>query len=102
MKHLSAICLIGTILLSGYAAAQESDSEADLAQQLANPVSSLISVPFQLNHDRNIGPLDDGDRWTLNIQPVILAPHDRGSEEYEVVDDVIVYRFRYADGICLI
>jgi len=31
----------------------------------------LISVPFQLNYDTDIGPADDGDRWVLNIQPVI-------------------------------
>ena len=41
-----------------------------LAEQLANPISNLISVPFQFNYDCCYGPAD-GDRFTLNIQPVI-------------------------------
>ncbi len=46
------------------------DQAAELAKQLNNPVSSLISVPFQANEDFNIGPAG-GNRFILNIQPVI-------------------------------
>jgi hypothetical protein len=52
------------------ATAAEVDEAADLAKKLNNPISSLISVPFQSNWDFNIGPAD-GTRYTLNIQPVI-------------------------------
>jgi hypothetical protein len=45
--------------------------ETNLAMQLSNPVAALISVPMQLNYDQDIGPGDDGDRWLLNVQPVI-------------------------------
>lgn len=49
--------------------ARESDEE--LAKKLSNPIASLISVPAQLNYDESIGPLRDGSRTILNIQPVI-------------------------------
>jgi hypothetical protein len=49
--------------------ASGSDAEA-LAKQLNNPIADLISVPFQLNRDQNLGRAD-GDRWTLNVQPVV-------------------------------
>lgn len=32
------------------------------------------------------------------IKPIILAPHDPGSEEFEVIDGVTIYRFRYAEN----
>lgn len=51
------------------AAAAGSDTAA-LAEKLANPISNLISVPFQANYDCCYGPAD-GDKFTLNIQPVI-------------------------------
>ena len=53
------------LITSGHA-----QSDSDLANKISNPVSDLISVPFQYNYDCCFGVLD-APRHTLNIQPVI-------------------------------
>lgn len=63
------------------------DAAAALAQQLANPVASLISVPIQFNFDGNIGPADDGTRVSMLVQPVIPF---RLSENWNLISRTIV------------
>lgn len=59
-------------VITALATAQEVEKleAAELAKKLANPIASLISVPFQNNTDLGIGELN-GARNTLNIQPVV-------------------------------
>ena len=61
-------------------------NDADLAQQLSNPVADLISLPVQSNFDFGIGP-GDGTRWTTNVQPVI--PFEL-SEHWNLISRTIV------------
>ncbi len=60
------ICLLlnATLALSAWSATTE-----ELAKQSQNPVSSLISVPFENNTNFNIGPEDDIGN-VLSMKPV--------------------------------
>jgi hypothetical protein len=46
-------------------------NEADMAKKLANPLAAMISLPMQLNYDKNFGEDDMGYRYLLNVQPVV-------------------------------
>ena len=45
--------------------------EAGMAQKLANPLAAMISFPMQLNYDQDFGEYDTGDRFLMNVQPVV-------------------------------
>jgi hypothetical protein len=59
------------------AVALAQDAAADLAKQLANPIASLTSVPFQYNSDSGYGSTGDGEVERLNIQPVVPISLDK-------------------------
>ncbi|MGR3661406.1 MAG: transporter [Paracoccaceae bacterium] len=70
LKH--KFILFSAIFLGlGISGGTAEEAHSDLANQLSNPISSLISVPFQLNHDSGYGPNGDGTKTFVNIQPVI-------------------------------
>ena len=64
------ILIIASVWFSTQAAAQE-QKDADLAQELTNPIADIMTIPIQINFDDNIGINDEGSKTTTNIQPVI-------------------------------
>jgi hypothetical protein len=66
-SRLLAVIVAG-VLPSAFA---QEKSDDELVKELANPIASLISVPFQNNFEFNLGPNNDGFKYTLNFQPVI-------------------------------
>ncbi|NHF74756.1 transporter [Paracoccus sp. 12-3] len=67
--------------------------DKELAKQLTNPVASLVSVPFQLNHDSGYGP-NDGSRIVLNVQPVIPF---KINDEWNLISRTIITIVRQND-----
>ncbi len=65
----------------------QQDKEAGLAQELTNPVADLMTIPIQMNYDRDIGPLDDGWKLQTNIQPVIPF---RLTEDWTLISRTII------------
>ena len=57
------------ILCFGVGSPVFAEDESELAKKTQNPVSDLISVPFQNNFNFGVGP-DDDLQYVLNIQPV--------------------------------
>ena len=68
---LLALCL--SLVAPSRAGAQSKpaeDDSAELAKKLSNPISDLVSVPFQFNWEQKVGT-SELSRFILNVQPVI-------------------------------
>ena len=64
------IAAIAALGLSTHTVAQVTDN-AELAQELTNPIADIMTIPIQMNFDNDIGANDLGSKITTNIQPVI-------------------------------
>ncbi len=83
---MKSSALLALLLVASATVGTSFAQDADLAQQLSNPVADLISVPIQSNLDFGIGP-GGGTRWTTNIQPVIPFGI---SDEWNVISRTIL------------
>ena len=98
MNYRSAYCVLFVfffLLAVGNLHAQLDDDEwedtadfnADLAQELTNPVADLMTIPIQMNFDSNIGLQDQGEKLQTNFQPVIPFGLN---EEWNLVSRTII------------
>src|SRR5215471_13121910 len=75
-SHKLSLCLTMTLACLASAAPSlgqqppDAGAQKDLAQKLSNPVSDLVSMPFQFNWEANVGPAEL-TRFVLNVQPVM-------------------------------
>ena len=76
-RHTTAIAIVSAFALvaPSVSSGQEpkpgvAAESADLAKKLSNPISDLVSVPFQFNWEQNVGP-GKQTRFILNVQPVM-------------------------------
>jgi hypothetical protein len=82
---IAVLFMLGIIAQANTAWTEEQSSH-DLAKQSQNPVSSLISVPFEFNFNFNAGPLDETDVIT-NIKPVIPISFNKN---WNLINRIIV------------
>ena len=73
------------LALVGVSAAQPASDE-ELAKETQNPVSDLISVPFESNFNFGVGPNDDL-QYILYVQPVVPF---RLSEDWNLITRTII------------
>lgn len=66
----AGLALVSSTSVGAQQAAPAPTESAALAKKLSNPISDLVSVPFQFNWEANVGP-SQLTRFVLNVQPVM-------------------------------
>ncbi len=84
-SRVATIVALLTVALGANAASAQDDA-TELAKKTQNPVSDLVSIPFQFNFNTG-GDLDDGTLFNLNIQPVVPI---KVTEKWSVIARVII------------
>jgi len=77
---------LASLTLHAQQPAPSQAESAELAKKLTNPVSDLVSVPFQMNWEQGVGP-DKLTRFVLNVQPVVPFSLN---EDWNMIARVIV------------
>ena len=85
--RMARLLAVSTAVLALVAvSAAQPASEEDLAKETQNPVSDLISVPFESNFNFGVGPNDDL-QYILYVQPVVPF---RLSEDWNLITRTII------------
>jgi hypothetical protein len=87
MKNVRLMFLLVFLAGGAQLVRAEKSSDAELAQELTNPVADLVTFPIQMSFDRGIGPDDKGKKTQTNIQPV--APFNI-NEDWNLISRTII------------
>lgn len=68
---LPTLLAAGIALGAGVSGAAAQDDNAQLAQQLTNPLAALISVPLTTDYNQGYGAKGNGYQWVTAAKPVI-------------------------------
>lgn len=71
----SKLCISISVLVLLFGLSAQAQSDEDLAQKLANPIASLISIPIQADYDENYGPTEDWNLISRTILPIVNQNH---------------------------
>lgn len=93
---LICVCILGSSAFITSSSAQAESlagntssekSEAELAQELTNPVADIITLPMQFNFNEKIGPRSRGQSYGLSFQPVVPI---HLNQEWNIISRTII------------